>query len=149
MHLRSKKWMVVVLLMIIAGLQLAGCGPDIAKATKIEPAEVVPIEGTELNRLTLTEKAVERLDIHTAAVREEQVNGEQRMVIPYGAVLYDLNGGTWAYTNPEPRVYIRQPISVEYIKDDMVVLTDGPAVGTEIVIVGAAELYGTDTGVGK
>ncbi len=142
------RWLVVMLL-IFAALPLAACSQGTVEADKIEPALVEPIEGTELNRLTLTEKAVERLDIQTDSIREEQVNGEQRLVIPYGAVLYDLNGGTWAYTSPEPRVYVRQPITVEYIEDDMVVLTDGPPLGTAVVTVGAAELYGADTGVGK
>lgn len=142
------RWLVAVLL-ILAALHLTACTQATVEATKTEPALVEPIEGTELNRLTLTEKAVERLDIQTDVVREEQVNGEQRMVIPYGAVLYDLNGGTWAYTSPESRVYVRQPITVEYIEDDMVVLTDGPPLGTAVVTVGAAELYGADTGIGK
>jgi hypothetical protein len=31
----------------------------------------------------------------------------------------------------------------------MVVLLDGPPVGTEVATVGIAELYGADTGVGK
>jgi len=30
-----------------------------------------------------------------------------------------------------------------------VVLTDGPAAGTEVVTVGVPELYGADTGIGK
>jgi hypothetical protein len=142
------RWLIAVLL-ILAALHLVACSQETAEATKIEPAVVEPIEGTELNRLTLTEKAVERLAIQTDSVREEQVNGQQRLVIPYGAVLYDLNGGTWAYTSPEPRVYVRQPITIEAIDGDMVVLTNGPAAGTEVVTVGAAELYGADTGIGK
>lgn len=142
------RWLVVMLL-ILAALQLAACSQATVEATKIEPALVEPIDGTEFNRLTLTEKAVERLDIQTDSVREELLNGEQRLVIPYGAVLYDLNGGTWAYTSSEPRVYVRQPITIETIDGDMVVLTNGPAPGTAVVTVGAAELYGADTGIGK
>ena len=30
--------------------------------------------------------------------------------IPYAAVLYDPTGDTWAYTNPEPLVFVRAPI---------------------------------------
>jgi hypothetical protein len=145
----NTRWSIVALL-IFAALLLAACsGQALAGYEKIEPAVVEPIDGTEINRLTLTEKAVERLAIQTDTVRQEQVNGEQRMVIPYGAVLYDMNGGTWAYTNPEPRIYIREAITVEFIDGDNVVLADGPGLGTSIVTVGAAELYGTDTGVGK
>ena len=110
------------------------------------PPQVEKIEGTELNRVVLTEEAAQRLDIQTAPVREEQVNGTQRKVIPYAAVIYDLKGETWTYTNPEPLTFVRQPITVDHIEGDKAVLSDGPAAGTEVVTVGVAELYGTDTG---
>lgn len=142
------RWLVVILL-ILAVPQLAACAQTSAGTTGEKPAVVEPIAGTELNRLILTEKAAQRLDIQTTPVREESVDGAQRLVIPYGAVIYDLNGGTWAYVSPAPLTYMREPITVDYIEGDMVVLVDGPATGTEVVTVGVAELYGTDTGIGK
>jgi hypothetical protein len=53
------------------------------------------------------------------------------------------------YISPAPLTYVREPITVDYIEGDMVVLVDGPAAGTEVVTVGVAELYGADTGIGK
>jgi hypothetical protein len=76
-------------------------------------------------------------------------SGGLQKVIPYSAVIYDLTGDTWVYTNPEPLTYVRHPISVDYIEGDMVVLVDGPPAGTLIATVGVPELYGADTGVGK
>jgi hypothetical protein len=38
---------------------------------------------------------------------------------------------------------------VDFIADDRAYLTTGPSVGTEVVTIGVAELYGTETGVGK
>jgi hypothetical protein len=38
---------------------------------------------------------------------------------------------------------------VDHIQGDLVVLQEGPAAGTSVVTVGAVELYGADTGVGK
>ena len=73
----------------------------------------------------------------------------QGLVIPYSAVLYGLNGETWAYINPAPLTFVRHPITVDYIEGGQAFLLDGPAVGTEVVTVGAPELFGTDTGVGK
>jgi len=73
----------------------------------------------------------------------------QGLVIPYAAVLYGLNGETWAYINPEPLTFVRYPITIDYIDGGLVYLSDGPAVGTEVVTVGAPELFGADTGVGK
>jgi hypothetical protein len=118
----------------------------------VEPAHVEHIEGTELSRVTLTAKAVERLDIRTDQVREMEVlhSGEtsKRMVVPYASVLYDPNGGTWVYTNPEPRIFVRHHIDIDYIEGDLAVLSDGPALGTSVVTVGVAELYGTEFGMG-
>jgi hypothetical protein len=144
----KNRWFVVVLLIFVALLS-AGCSESSAAAPKIEPALVEPIEGTELNRVTLTEKAVERLDIQTDTVREVDVDGVARLTVPYSSILYDLHGETWIYTNPDSRTYIRAPITVEYIDDELVVLSAGPDIGTSVVTVGAAELFGTDTGVGK
>jgi hypothetical protein len=140
----------VMVLLILAALPLAACSQASAvTASKIQPAQVEKIEGTELNRVILTEKAAERLDLQMAPVREEQVDGTQRLVVPYSAVIYDLEGATWAYTSPAPLTFVREPITVDYIEGDMVVLTDGPAAGTEVVTVGVPELYGADTGIGK
>ena len=69
-----------------------------------------------------------------------------RKVVPHGAVLYDAQGKTWVYTNPEPLVFVRHPISVDYFDGDRVVLSDGPAPGTMVVTVGAAELFGAEHG---
>jgi hypothetical protein len=146
---RINRWMLVVVVLILTALPLAACGQAPATATKIQPATVEKIAETGLNRLVLTEKAAQRLAIQTTQVREEQVNGSQRKVIPYAALIYDLKGATWTYTNPAPLTFVREAITVDHIEGDKVVLMEGPAVGTAVVTVGVAELYGTDTGIGK
>lgn len=144
------RWLVVILL-ILAALALAACAETSASnvPSKVQPAQVEKIEGTELNRVILTEKAAQRLDLQTAPVREEQVDGKQRLVVPYSAVIYDLEGKTWIYINSAPLTYVREPITIDYIEGDMAVLVDGPATGTEVATVGVPELYGADTGIGK
>jgi hypothetical protein len=72
-----------------------------------------------------------------------------RKVVPYAAVLYGVRGETWVYTNPEPLAFVRQPILIDYIEDDLAILSDGPEAGTDVVTVGAAELFGAETGVSK
>lgn len=72
-----------------------------------------------------------------------------RLVVPFSSLIYDINGGTWVYINPESLQYLRVPVTVDYVKGDQVVLTEGPSVGTAVVTVGVAELHGADTGVGK
>jgi hypothetical protein len=145
----SKRW-IAVLGLLIAIPQLSACTQTSAEATSgNEPAKVEHVEGSEdVSRLTLTARAAERLGIQTTAIREQRVAGKQRKVIPYGALLYDAEGATYVYTSPAPNTYIREPVTVDYIGAGTVVLSAGPAAGTAVVTVGAAELYGTETGVG-
>ena len=75
--------------------------------------------------------------------------GTHRQVIPYDAVLYDLSGESWVYTNPEPLIYVRAPIEIDYVQGDLAILANGPPVGTAIVTTGSAELYGAEFGVGE
>jgi hypothetical protein len=139
-------------------LTCAACGPATpAGASAIEPAKLERIEGTDLQRVRLSQRASERLGIATAPVREAQVArrgapagvATTRIVIPYSAVVYDVRGGTWAYVNPEPLVFVRHLIRVDYIQDDLAILLEGPALGTAVVTVGVAELFGIELGVGK
>lgn len=103
----------------------------------------------ENDRVILTEQAAERLGIETAAISDSQVQsagGETslRKVVPYSAVLYDVDGTAFVYTSPQPLTFVRAPISVDYIKGDLAVLSDGPSSGTTVVTVGSAELFGAE-----
>ena len=71
-------------------------------------------------------------------------SSENQKIVPYGAVYYDGKGAAWAYVNPKPLTFERQSIRVERIVGDLAVLSEGPAVGTPIVTVGAAMLYGAE-----
>lgn len=144
---RSNRWLVAAGV-LVACLQLSACTQESAEAkSNAEPAKVEHVDGSDVSRLTLTAKAAERLGIQTTPIRVQKVAGSPRKVIPYGAVLYDSQGNTWVYVNAEPLSYVRERVTVDYIQGDQVVLTDGPA-GVAVVTVGAAELYGTETGVG-
>lgn len=124
------------------------CKPAAVKATETKPAHVELIAGTELHKVTLTARAAERLDIKTDRVQDMMMGGAKRKVVPYAAVLYDARGETWVYTNPEPLVFIRHAIHVEYIRGDRAVLSQGPPTGAAIVTVGAAELFGAEFEIG-
>jgi hypothetical protein len=255
----SVRWVVGIVLIVIT-LGLAACGNDSGAPAKIEPSRLEPIEGSDLQRVVLTEKAAQRIDVQTVPVVEEQVvrkravggeivaapeaevgdpgpvwarvslakedlkhvdwdqptrvlalDGDDKedqgwpaepdegpldddpedvdlpgedlaedlyylisspghglavgqavlveltlsaqdtlhKVVPYAAVLYGVHGETWVYSNPQPLVFVRQPIVIDYIEGDRAYLSEGPQVGTAVVTVGAAELFGTETGVSK
>jgi hypothetical protein len=141
-------------------LAAAGC----SRAGTAEEAEggsdavtLEPVAGTELSKVILTQEAVERLGIRTDQVRVERVASRRRgtagpaasrKVVPHAAVLYDEHGDTWAFTSPEPLTFLRRRIEVDRIEGGLAVLQDGPAPGTTVVTVGAAELLGAELGVG-
>lgn len=114
------------------------------------PAVVEHIAGSEVSRVTLTEKAIERIALETEKVREAKVSrySSARKVIPYSALIYDSKGQTWVYTSPEPRAFVRSMVDVDYIEGDIAVLKSGPAIGTVVASVAVAELYGAEFGVG-
>jgi hypothetical protein len=139
----------IVAVIIIAGLLVPACA-EAKSATKSsgleEPARLEAIEGSDVEQVILTADAAERLDLQTAAVEAGSTDG--RTTIPHAAVFYGLTGETWTYSNPSSLTYVRVPIAVERIQGDVVYLTDGPAAGTQVVTVGAPELFGVETGIG-
>jgi len=146
------RWVIAVLLIIVCLLLSACTQTPTSSASQKEdtgPARVEAIAGTDFNRVILTAEAAKRIGIGTIPVRDAQVRGKLRKVVSYSAVIYDLHGETWVYTNPEPLTYVRDTISVDFIDGDLAVLSKGPPSGMVIVTVGAPELYGTEFGVGE
>lgn len=133
---------------ILTVLLLAACSPSSSAPAAKDPAVVVEKNAeTGLSRLTLSAKAAERLGIATAAVIDHQIGGG-RTAVPYAAVIYDASGKTWTYTNTDGLVFVRHAITVDRIEADRAVLSAGPPIGTLVVTVGVAELWGIETGVG-
>lgn len=126
-----------------AVVALAGCKRDNV-AEKYHPATLSESGQEGIMKVTLDAKAAERIGLQTGQVREETVGGARRLVVPYGAIMYDYKGNTWTFTNPQPLVYVRAKIVVENIEGDRVILSEGPPAGTTVVTVGAAELMGAE-----
>jgi len=134
---------------IVGAAVLAGCSPAAETHDEADPAVVEQIGETDLHRITLTERAAERLAIQTTPAEMAAIDGSsgQRLVIPYSAVFYASDGATYAYINPEALVFERTPIEVDYIADDLAVLVDGDE-GMTVVSVGVVELFGAESGLG-
>ncbi len=133
--------------LFVAGLALAGCqtaasGSEAEEAIAAAASVDAPADGGPA-QLTLTEGSVERLGIETAPVTGE--DGD--LSIPYAAVVYDADGGTWAFVELEPGVYERAELTIESIDGDQARASVGPESGTEVVVVGAAELVGVEAGI--
>jgi hypothetical protein len=130
--------------LMIAGLHMTACQESRSAYQAEHPAEIEKIEGSDLSRVTLTERAVERLDLRTDKIGEE---GGQK-VVPYSSLIYDPQGQTWVYTSPKPRTFVRHKVDIDHIEGDRAVLKDGPPVGTVVASVAVAELYGAEFKLG-
>ena len=126
-------------------LTAAACSKVAASESSYEdPATLTEVEGSDLMQVTFTDRAVERIGIETQVL----VDGPDGKVIPYSALLYDPDGTNWVFTQIKPGTFLRVPISVVTVRGEEVILSDGPAAGTEVVSVGVSELYGAEHGLG-
>lgn len=71
------------------------------------------------------------------------------LVVPHAAILFDIYGGTWVYESVGPQTYTRRRVEVRHVIGDSAALTRGLAPGAKVVTAGAAELFGTEFGIGK
>jgi hypothetical protein len=146
---RTNLWVAALLLLAVP--PLAGCQGEEEEAAvnANEPATVELVEGSDdLYEITLTPEAAERIDLQTAVVRTEGEGADERTVVPYSAIVYETDGETWVYTSADDLSFVRAQIVVQEIEADRAVLSEGPSAGTEVVTVGAAELFGAEHGIG-
>lgn len=166
MKLKNLAWMALVGVVPVASFwaeSLRSSTPAPALSSDGHPVTLEPIAGTGLNRVVLSARAAQRLGIETVPINQAEgvrtatgsrlaawpagsltAQSASQRVVPYSAVLYDANGETWVYTNPEPFVFVRLRVRIDYIEGDRAVLADGPPAGTTIVAVGGAELFGAE-----
>jgi hypothetical protein len=143
--MKRNVWSLVLLVAVSATLAAACSQPaPVDEAAEDGPAKVESIEGSDLKRLTLTEDAVDRIGIQTAPVVAAPAG---RIRVPRATVLYDQDGRTWVYTEPESDVFVRSEIDVVSTDGEDLVLSTGPPPDTLVVTVGVAELYGAELGV--
>ena len=71
------------------------------------------------------------------------------LTVPWSAVVYDYFGGTWVYVKTADRTYSRERVLVRHVSGDTAVLDDGPPAAKQVVVAGAAELFGTESGFSK
>jgi uncharacterized protein YcfL len=127
---------------------LNGCAQPraVAVSASESPATVEKNATTGIARITLSQRAIDRLELRTDTVKAA---ADASVVIPYAALLYDAQGKTWVYANTAPRVYERQAVTVTKVEAGAVTASAGPAVGTAVVTVAAAELFGAEFVTGK
>ena len=139
------RWVVLPLVAVVLAAPACKELEESSDEAGYEPATLQPVEGSDVPAVVLTEDAASRIDLQTSQVTTASTG---QLSVPYDAVFYGLDGETWTYVVSEPLTYVRAPVTVDSVSGDMAYLSAGPAAGTEVVTVGAAELFGVETGVG-
>jgi hypothetical protein len=125
----------------LAAVQFSACsGVTEEEGGGDEAASVEPIKGTGYNSIKLSADADKRLGIRTASITTKQ----GRKVVPYAAISYTPNGGTFVYTSPKALTFVRRPVKVRTVRNGVATLSKGPRAGTKVVTVGVPELFGTE-----
>ena len=114
-----------------------------------QPSGVAPVEDMKRSMLSLYYVIPGRdhgLALNNRMRVELELAGsaEKQKFVPYGAVYYDAKGVAWVYVNTAPLTFERQRIAVDRIVGELAVLSEGPPIGTPVVIVGASLLYGAE-----
>jgi hypothetical protein len=137
----------LVALAVVLAVVLAGCGTQAAGALD-SPSRTVPVKGTNLSLVILTPEAARRIGLRTATVQPgPAATGGVSEAVPLAAVVYLSDGTTWVYAVTAKLTYERQHVTIASISGDTAMLQAGPAPGTPVVVVGAAELLGSEYGV--
>ena len=147
-HININRMAIVALALAVIAPRLASPDANAASPTGAhleKPYKLEAIPGSEIKRIVLTEKAARRIDVKTGQISKD---ASGKLVAPYLAIMFDLKGETWVYTNPGPLQFVRHKVTVETVKGEKAFLTDGPPDETRVVTQGVAELYGTERGIG-
>lgn len=154
----SRRWVRVAIYSGESPLLDAKAEASIRALSSNKPNSAKPVSGPPTaNALTNTVDWYYELPADTTLRAGERVAVEiptivskvESLVIPFNAVLHDIHGGQWVYARTAEHTYTRKRIQVARLAGSDAVLASGPAVGTQIVTDGSAELFGTEFMTGK
>ena len=137
--MNPRRWLVPL---AVATVLLVGCEQTQPESAD-EPAQVVPVKGSDVPKVVLTAEAAHRIGLETATVESSDTGAD----VPLAAVVYDRDGSTWVYAVVAPLTYMRERVTLGEVDGDVAFFEGGLPAGTEVVTVGAAELLGSEYGV--
>ena len=138
---RTNRGTRLVMACVALTLLVGGCAEIEEDETETyQPAHLAPVEGSKLKVVTFTPLAAEQVQLAT----EKATRQGRHTAVSHAALIYDGQGKPWVYTVTKPLTYLRAPIVVDRVDDDRVLISRGLAPGTEVVTVGATEVYGAE-----
>jgi hypothetical protein len=127
---------------VAATASLGGCAEiEVPLAEPYEPAQLESTGPDQPARIILTEEAQHRIQLQTTVVKPHGAD----VSVDDAALVYDQEGKPCVFTVIGPRTYVRAPVGIKGVQEDnLMILSSGPPAGTEVVTVGAMQLWGTE-----
>ncbi len=139
---------------------------DFDQPAMLRPLSNRDVEGATLNRieapptadpLSSTVDIYFQLDNTSGRYRPGQrvsvslpmTTEQESLVVPRASILRDIHGIAWVYVRSGEHQFERARVTIEFTTEEFAVLRSGPEPNTQIVVEGAAELFGTEFGAGK
>lgn len=114
------------------------CTKSHSTYVKISPAHV------DKNSVTFTKESVIRLGL-----RSETIYLGRNVEVPNSALVFESDGSCWIYLRDEALKYHRIPVILIKVLDDKATVSSEFREKANVVVSGVAELFGTESGVGK
>ncbi|MCI0461464.1 MAG: efflux RND transporter periplasmic adaptor subunit [Gemmataceae bacterium] len=134
---------------LITALTARPGDPGLAAKPAAAPPSANPTAGTVDLFYDLDNRAARYSPGHRVGVHLKLKGEAVSLTVPWAAVIHDIHGGTWVYEQAGERAYVRRRVVLRFVTGQTAVLAAGPAPGTRVVVAGAAELFGTETGFSK
>lgn len=153
---KSERWIAVVLpsadlavadLQRAASLRIPGTGKEKLQSAAPVARMSTALPGGSVEICYATSDAT----LPTGQLVEMQIpgrgdDGSPCLTVPWSSIIFDATGGTWIYERLEETSFARRRVSLQRVAGDTAILSSGPVEGTNIVSVGAAELFGAEFG---
>lgn len=68
------------------------------------------------------------------------------LTLPWSAVVFDIYGGSWVYVQKSNHTFERKRVFIDHVDGQRAFISEGPAEGSKVVMNGALELFGVETG---
>ena len=127
-------------------LAVAALALGLGACTEVEDATVDGYQPSKLTEVggakvvSFTQEGADRTGLRTRAVQRRG----RFLAVPYESVIYDGVGTSYVYVSPKPLTYQREKVAIARVSGPQALLTAGPEPGTDVVTVGATEVYGTE-----
>ncbi len=125
---------------------MSGAPSIVAKPTNASPTADPLTSSTHLYYTIQNNQSVFRPMQRVSVSLKSRSKSIQALTIPSSAVVFDVYGGSWVYIQQSTNIYERKRVFLDHILGHQAIISEGPPEGSKVVVNGALELFGVDTG---